>query len=258
MIDETQEPTSAEPPATPVTSVPPQPTASPAAPGLDPGIYAPDGKTWKSKYHGAEGTRMQVETARDQAEGRFTQQVQDLQQQLREALVKVTTLETQVQQLAAQTEAIPQLQGELDAAKQAAARANRLEVLMRHPDLLTVQVEETREVDGQPQTVAVNPFMGFIDSTTLEGDALDTMLTQMATALSVPPAAVVAPTPVTEGAAPQPAQPADTGGLDALRAEAMRWHQMKINAERGPNDEDPAEEERKAWQKFYQAQAATT
>lgn len=242
-------------PQAPTTTTPApvaQPPASPA-----PGLYAPDGKTWQSKFHGAEGRAQQVTQQRDTVVGGYEQRISDLQQELREAQAKVTTLEGQVQKLTGQVDAIPQLRGELDAAKSAAAKASRLQVLMRHPGLLSVQVEEEREVEGQTQTVQVNPFMQFVDSTTLEGDPLDAMLRQMASAMSVP-AVIPAPAPVVEGAAPQPATPAGESGADALRKEALGWHRLKINGEVGPNGEDPAAEEQKAWSAFYEAQGAAT
>jgi len=244
----TQQTTDTTTDATPVVTPAPvvQPPASPA-----PGLYAPDGKTWQSKFHGAEGRAQQVTQQRDTVVGGYEQRVEDSQQALRVAQAKVATLEGQVQQLTGQVDTIPQLRGELDAAKSAASKASRLQVLMKHPGLLSVQVEEEQE----GQTVQVNPFMQFIDSTTLEGDSLDAMLRQMASAMSVP-AATPAPAPIVEGAAPQPATPAGESGTDALRAEAMRWHQLKIDGGVGPNGEDPVEEEQKAWSKFYEAQGA--
>jgi len=242
----TDTPTDATPVVTPAPVV--QPPASPA-----PGLHAPDGKTWESKFFGAEGRAKQVTQTRDTVVGGYEQRIEDSQQALRVAQAKVTTLEGQVQQLTGQVDTIPQLRGELDAAKSAASKASRLQVLMRHPNLLAVQVEEEQE----GQTVQVNPFMQFVDSTTLEGNPLDAMLRQMASAMSVP-AATPAPAPVVEGAAPQPATPAGESGIDALRAEALRWHQLKIDGGVGPNGEDPVEEERKAWRQLYEAQGAAT
>ena len=239
-------------PAPAITTTTPAPVAQPPA-SPAPGLYAPDGKTWQSKFHGAEGRAQQVTQQRDTVVGGYEQRIEDSQQALRVAQAKVATLEGQVQQLTGQVDTIPQLRGELDAAKNAASKASRLQVLMKHPNLLAVQVEEEQE----GQAVQVNPFMQFVDSTTLEGDGLDAMLRQMASAMSVP-AATPAPAPVVEGAAPQPATPAGDGGTDALRVEAMRWHQLKIDGEVGPNGENPAEEEQKAWSKFYEAQGAAT
>lgn len=241
-------------PVTPAVTTPApvvQPPASPAPDLVDPRIYASDGKLWESKFFGAEGRAKQLTQQRDTVVGGYEQRIEDSQQALRVAQAKVTTLEGQVQQLTGQVDTIPQLRGELDAAKSAASKASRLQVLMKHPNLLAVQVEEEQE----GQTVQVNPFMQFIDSTTLEGDPLDAMLRQMASAMSVP---AVTPAPVVEGAAPQPATPAGESGTDALRAEAMRWHQLKIDGGVGPNKEDPVEEEQKAWSKFYEAQGAAT
>lgn len=225
-----------------------EPTKTPAptpSPSLDPQIYAEDGKTWKSKCHGAQGRLKQVEKQRDTQTGGFEQTIQDLGQAVHEKSARIVTLEAQVGELTTRAESIPQLQGQLDAATNKAEKAGRLEVLMKHPRLLSVQVEE--QVEGQ-DPVKVNPFMKLIESTTLGGEDLDQELRRLAAAFQQPPE-----NPVVEGATPPSPVPSDTTDVEALTTIAMELHEKAIAGKVGARDE-----ERKAWAKVYEAQSKPT
>jgi len=236
-----------EPPEGPATT--PAPPLSPVTPGLNSDIYADDGKTWKSKYHGIVGRLKVVEGKRDTEIGKRDQQIADVQQSTHEREAKVVALEADVARLTAEVQTIPQLRGELDAAVVGAKRASKLEVLMQYPALLTMQVEEEQQAEGQeePVKVQVNPFMRLIEATTLVGDELAQELQRLVSVL--PSTGTVTAAPVVEGAAPQPAQPADTNDVEALRAKALELHQEVIAGK------PVREEEYKAWAALYKAQS---
>lgn len=241
----------------------PQPAVSPTVtPGPDQMVYAPDGKTWKSKYLGADGTRLQVEEARAREQGRYEQQIKEFEQQVHQLNAEIERLKSEAGALTEQIETIPGLRTELDELKKRATEADRLRTLMRYPNLLAVEIEEQRRVEGQeePETVKLNPFLALIENTTLSDQALEqeigrlaTILPQLANVGPVP----AQPQPVTEGAVPQPAQPVPTTDVDACRAEAMKWHQVKLSGQSGPNGEDPVQMEQQAWEKYYEAMAAS-
>ena len=44
--------------------------------------------------------------------------------------------------------------------------------------------------------------------------------------------------------------------MASWRQEALKWHALKLAGELGPNGEDPAQMEREAWNKMYEAQSA--
>lgn len=251
MPKETQDSTEVSPGAdsTPVALTPPP---SQSSPGLDARIYDADGKTWQSKFHGAQGRLMQVEAQKDKKIGALQQQVDAFQEEINQKDIKIGALETQITQLTGEIQTIPQLQGELDNVKKKANRADKLDILMRHPCLLSMQVEEQQTIEGQdePVTVKVNPFVRLIESTTLSGDALEQELVRLSAVL---PSAASATAPVVEGAAPAPVTPSDTNDLTALQAKAIEWHEKTIAGKPGAK-----EKEREAWGKFYEAQSKTT
>lgn len=257
---EQTEPQAVAEPTPPVTSpTPPTPGPSSTYTPVDQMVYAPDGKTWKSKFHGAEGHRTQIEEQRDTQRGALEQKVMGLEQQLREAQAQVSSLTNEVSALTEQANTIPQLQEQLTTVRQQAAEAARLRILMKHPQLLGVQIEEQRAVEGQeePEVVQVNPYMKFIQTTTMEGDELDQALGQLTAVLAqLPSVGPVTPEPVVEGAVPQPAQPTGTTDVDSCRQEALRWHALRLAGESGPNGEDSAQMEQEAWNKMYEAQSA--
>ena len=227
----------------------PAPPSSPVTPGPNPDIYADDGKTWKSKYHGIVGRLKVVEGKRDTEIGKRDQQITDAQQSIHEREARIIALEADVAKLTGEVQTIPELRGELDVAVKGAKRAGKLEILMRYPTLLTMQVEEERQVEGQeePVKVQVNPFMRLIEATTLAGDDLALELQRLVSVL--PSTAPVVATPVVEGAVPQPAQPTGTGDVDALRAKALELHAEVISGK------PVKDEEREAWQALYKAQS---
>ncbi len=263
MTDPTQQPTEGTtetPPAAPQTppaTTPPQPPASPK-PGLDPAVYAPDGKTWKDKYFGEQGRRQQVENQSATQAGSLEAQLEAAQRDVKVKEAEIARLSATIADQEQKIAAIPELQGQIDALTPQASRASRLELLTQFPSLLAVQVEEQYTPEGaeEPQTRQVNPFMSLINNTTLEGDALAQELRRMSTAIGTSPDA--APPPVVAGAVPPPAAPAPTSGAEALRAKAMEWHRLVTNGvTRTEDGKDPLEEERKAWSAVEEALRAT-
>lgn len=257
--------TPAAPPATPAASPPP---VSPATPGLDPAVYCPeDGKTWKSKFHGESGRRQQIETRLDQLTGRMEQQVTDLKGTGTEKDATIARLTAELAALQQTADSVPALQTQIVDLSKQAERAARLGILMQYPDLLAYQVAETRQPDdgGDPVEVVVRPFLDLIESTTLDGPALEQSLARLATALNVQRQALEAPPPAPEAVLPGQANPIAPGtppaptpadgaeSSSSWRKQAMEWHSLAILGHAGPNGEDAKAKEAECWDLMRQA-----
>lgn len=257
--------TDAAPPAsaTPVVAPPPAPaplpvtSPPPPAPGLNPDTHcAEDGKAWREKFFGAQGRLTQVEADLQKKIGRLEAQVAALQGGVNERDATIAALSQTADEMTSLREQLTTTQAE-------AAMARRLQALIRFPDLLTLTVTEEVTVgqgdDAATEMQTRNPVMAFLNSTTLEGDDLIAALQDLASAMGVraAPQAPVTPATTVAGAVPTPAAPAAPANeLDAARQEAMKWHQLGIEGKQGPNGENPAEEERKAWTKFRDLESA--
>jgi len=111
-------------------------------------------------------------------------------------------MQASVTTLAEQAKVIPTL-------TQRAAYADKLEIFLRFPELVSVQIEQEMPGDeGQePRKVMVNPYLEMLSTTSLTGDALAKHLAQLTLALpkqsqrapNTPPAP---PTPITQDSAP--------------------------------------------------------
>lgn len=232
----------------------PQEDKTQPQPGLDPKIYADDGKTWKEKFYGEQGRRGQVEAESAKALGGLQQQIKALQEAKKADGATIARLEATVAELEGQTGAIPELQEQVTSLSSKAEMADKLNVLMKYPKLLGYQVTEERTIEGEEEPVEeiVRPFLNLIQSTTLTGEALEKELVRLAKAL--PGDIKPSPSPETAGAAPSPPEPAGDGDSpDHWHEEAMKWHQMHIAGETGPNGEDPAKMEQEAWNKKREA-----
>lgn len=245
----------AVPVSPPAASPPPAPTAVPV-PGLNPDTHCQeDGKPWREKYYGADGRRQQVEA-------NLQRKIGELEAQIAASQAGLTERDATIAQLSQVTTEAATLREQLTTAQAEAAMAHRLQSLIQFPELLSLQViEEVTTGEGDDavmETHARNPVLTFLSSTTLEGDELVAALRDMAKAMGT--RAVPQPaTPVTTvaGAVPQPAAPAAPANeLDAARQEAMKWHQLAIERQTGPNGEDPAVEEQAAWDRFRKLQDA--
>ncbi len=218
-----------------------------------------DGKRWEAKFHGAQGRLQQVESALRQEIGALQAQISTLEDGVRERDAQIAQLSQAATEAATLREQIATLQAE-------AAKASRLQAVMRFPDLLSLTVtEEVTVVEGDAEHTEErtrNPVLTFLDNTTLEGDELIAALQDLAKATGRPSAPQAPAGDATAGAVPSPAAPATPASeIDAARQEAMRWHQDAIDGRHGPNGEDPREMEEKAWAHFRdlqrkQAQAA--
>lgn len=231
--------TTVAPPVTP----PVQPPA-----GLDPQIYClDDGKTWKTKFYGEQGRRGQIENQASQRTGTFEQQIKDMEAAANATGAETARLQARIAELEGQAGAIPGLQQQVTDLTTQAEKAAKLEVLLQYPTLLSYQVTEQQTPEGgEPVDVVVRPFLNLVNSTTLTGEALDTELRRLASAL---PGEGPAISPVAAGAAPPPPAPAGDGeSPDHWHQQALIWHQRRINGEAGEAGEDPAEMERKCWE----------
>jgi hypothetical protein len=234
------------------TSPPPQPPAS-QTPTLDPQVFAPDGKPWSAKFHGSSGALKQVQAEKAETEGALTQQIATLTAALGERDATIAQLQVQLGTAQEQLGGLDDLQGQITTLTEEAAKAQRYKLLVAHPELLNLRVEQQVQVEGQdePQTVTVNPAIDLIETSSLPLDKLESTIAQMAAAVgSAVPIAAPAQTPITGPTPPTPPAP-NVNDLDAA------WEKVKEAQER-INSLDASPEawnnHREAWAEYHRLQ----
>jgi len=242
---------------TPVAANPPtQPPASPATPTIPPfasdDIYAPDGKKWSDKFHGSAGALKQVQAEKAEEVGALAQQVSSMAAALKERDAAIAQREAQLETMKSQLGNLDELQTQITNLTAEAAKAQRYKLLVQHPGLLGLQVEQEVVVEGQeqPQKVVVNPAIQLIESSSMPLDQLQQTIAQMEAAIGKP-ATAAPPVPVTGGAIP-PAPARTEGNLDEAWAKVMAA-QERLNT--GDLSPDAWEAQRKAWAEYRELQA---
>jgi len=200
--------TQSTPPAYAHTASPsPAPTQVPYA---NEDVFAPDGKKWKDKYHGAQGYVKQKEAGWLADKGSQEAQLETLRQTIAERDATIASLTGQVSSLTETSGTIPALQEEIATLKLDAARAGKYQVAMRYPTLLSLRAEEEVPLpEGQEGTtkVVTNPVLDLIESSGLDSVQLELTLKRMVAAMSAPGIQMpTAPTTVSP-AVPTPVEP---------------------------------------------------
>lgn len=209
--------------ATPVTVADPKP-----AQGLErTDVFADDGKTWKSKFEGLKGSSMQSDARRRDAQAESEKQLGKLTATIGTKDSTIAQLNTEIAAKDALIDTIPDLKEQAEALQVEAAKADKYRAMMTFPELLAVMHTETAD-DGEVTTS--NPVLSLIENSTLEGDALTTMIAQLAGALPS------AQTPVTTGVIPTPA-PVETETVESLQAQADAAHARANAGESGAREE---------------------
>lgn len=232
---------------------PVQPPASPATPAIpsfaSDDIYAPDGKKWSDKFHGSSGALKQVQAEKAEESGLLAQQIATLTSALTERDAAIANGEARVAALQGQIPNLEELQTQITTLTEEAAKAQRYKLLLQHPGMLNLQVEQEVIVEGQetPQKVMVNPAVQLVENTTMPLDQLQQTIAQMEAAIGKPGAAL----PVTDGALPPAPAPA-TDNLDGS------WKKVQAAQDRlnsGDLSPDAWDEQRKAWSDYKALQA---
>lgn len=166
----------------------PRPTAQPRSPepslpvhGRE-DIFAKDGSMWRDKFNGAQG---QIGNLNNQI-SRLKQEMEDMggghSSELQAKDDQISQLQSEIDQLQQTTGTIPGLQEQLEQLKPKAVMADRYRMVMRYPGVLNLSVEEEVQVEGEdePQVVSVNPVLQLIETTTLEGEALEQAVKRLA------------------------------------------------------------------------------
>ena len=214
------------------TSTPPTATvASPQpAQGLErTDVFADDGKTWKSKFEGLKGSSLQSDARRRDMQVEFDKQLGQMTATIRTKDSTIAQLNTEIAAKDALIDTIPGLKEQMEALQAEASKADKYRAMMTFPELLSVMYTETTD-NGE---VTTNPILSLIENSTLEGDALNTMIAQLAGAL---PSAQTPITPVTTGVIPTPT-PVETETVESLQAQADAAHQRANAGEEGALEE---------------------
>lgn len=205
------------PPATPVS--PTQP-GTPPNPSSNPGAGGP----YEKLYNDMRSRAIRAEKELDDERARLGAEIKELKQQLAERDNAITQLNANVAKLADETAEIPNLQKRIKELTREAELGRKFRSAMNYPDLLTVQVEE--EVEGQDEPVVTNPVLSLIESSNLEGEALEAVLRQMNAAL---PQQSGTPAPTTPPpTAPAPAEPLEDDSPEFWEREVDRIHKAMI------------------------------
>lgn len=188
-------------------------------------VFAPDGKKWKDKFHGAQGYVKQKEAGWLADKGSLDAQVETLQQTIGERDANIASLTGQVSGLIETSDTIPALQGEIATLKLEAAKASKYQVAMRYPTLLSLRVEEEvpppEGQEGEPTKVVTNPVLDLIESSGLDSVQLELTLRRMVTAMSVPSAQLPTTPTTVSPAVPAPVEPVAGGDKEAWVAKAQ-------------------------------------
>lgn len=233
--------------ATPLTATPAAAPAPTPSPSPNPDIIDPEtGRAWKIRFHGAHGARLQAERELAEVTGKFEQAIKTLQETLNARDAELAAANSRLAALEEQTGAIPALQEQNKELAQMAMMADKYKLLMRYPNLLSINVEEQAD-EG---TGRVNPVLSLIESTTMPLGDLERTLQQMTQAIPVDRAPV---RPAASAPAIPQAPPQQNEGEDISAAWA-RIQEVKLRLNESPNDLQLQQEFREAWQRYYAAQ----
>jgi len=202
------------------------------APYANEDVFAPDGKKWKDKYHGAQGYVKQKEAGWLTDKGSLDAQVETLRQTTAERDATIASLTGRVSSLTETSGTIPALQEEIAKLKLDAAKASKYQVAMRYPTLLSLRVEEEVPLpEGQEGTtkVVTNPVLDLIESSGLDSVQLELTLRRMVAAMSVPGVQLPATPTTVSPAVPAPVEPIAGDDKAAWIAKA-RDAQARVNS----------------------------
>ena len=240
----------------PVGTIPAQPPASPATPTIpsfaSDDIYAPDGKKWADKFHGSSGALKQVQAEKAEEVGALAQQVASVAEALKTRDAAIAQRDVQLDAMRGQVGNLEELQTQMTTLTEEAARAQRYKLLLQHPGLLALQVEQEVTVEGQetPQKIMVNPAIQLIETSTLPLDQLQQTIALMDAAIGKP-AALVPVAPVTDGAIPPAPAPASSNLDTAWKS--VQEAQDRLNS--GDLTVEAWDAQRKAWAEYRSLQA---
>jgi hypothetical protein len=174
----------------------------------------------------------------------------------------IVNLTSQVDSLAGPAEQVPQLTEQIQELTKKAAKADKYRMLMAHPQLLQMQVEQPVEPAGEgeePTTRTVNPLLELVESSDMSGEALQATLSQLVAAM---PSVGPLPQAIQQGSppptqpppmAPAPGEPLNTNDIESWYAKAREAHQL-LNT----GDMSAQQAFNEAWDNINRLNAAST
>jgi predicted nuclease with TOPRIM domain len=192
-------------------------------------VFADDGKLWREKFHGVHGRVQQLEREKSELAGEM-EDLETKNDSLRAEIDTredaITQLNTRIDELSAVESRVDELKQERDTLAERADLADKLDVLMDYPELLTRKVtEEVETEDGEVVEESHNPYLDLVKSSNLEGDALRSQIDRLARTLGEEPASKSEPEADKDmsGASPEPGQPMEeTPEMHRAKAEELR------------------------------------
>lgn len=169
---------------------------------------------------------MQAQATWNEKEGMLTQNVQSLQAQLTTMQEQLVAAQAQSSTLQTQVDGIAALQEQAGHAQELELQVDRLGTIMDYPEIIAQGQDVTTGEGDDAVTERQNPFMDMLMSSTLETEDFEKMVNQMAErlragqpvpALSEPPE----PAPTVPVGTPPPPAPTEGDTLAALKQKAM-------------------------------------
>lgn len=189
-------------------------------------IFADDGKTWRDKFHGAQGHAQQLQDKHSKELDGIRQQVDELQGLVSEKDTSIAKLTENLSKAAQQLGELQALQERIPELEKQARISERYRALMEYPELLNLQVEDViKDEEGEEHEMVFNPVIDLVENTTLEGDSLRAAIKRLGNAFGASQQRVINTDSdeVTPGAAPAPGEPVEQDA-DYWRDKAQEFH----------------------------------
>jgi hypothetical protein len=193
----------------------PTPSApKPSSPNVGPTydralVYDEDGKLWKDKFLGREGHVQQVRKQLEEAQKEHGDALKELQAELEKRQGTIETLNSKLVSAGEQLGELQGLKDRIPELEEDARKAAKLEAIMEYPELISLQVKDVVEVDGEEHELLVNPIIDLVQNTNLEGDELRMRIRRLSQVIQAKQPAEPVSTVVTDGAAPAPGEPVE-------------------------------------------------
>jgi uncharacterized coiled-coil protein SlyX len=200
-------------------------------------IFADDGKTWRDKFHGAQGLAQQLKGKHEKELGDIQKQIEELQGLVSEKNGSIAQLTDKLSGAAEQLGELQALRERLPELENQARVTERYRALMEYPELLNLQqTDVVKTDDGEEVEMVFNPVIDLVESTTLEGDDLRAAIKRLSSAFGNSQHTVTSDSndEVTPGAAPAPGEPVEQDA-DYWRDKAQGYH-AELKADPDNND----------------------
>jgi len=196
--------------------------ASPSPPVAIPpsSTVLPSDTKYREQYDGLRGAFKAARTQWDETRGGLEEQLRSTKSELELLRQQSTQLTTQNTTFQEQLTALPGLQERAGLAEAMELQLERMEIIMRHPQIIARTAVVTVGEGDTAHEERQNPFMDMLLSSTVSGDDFLAMVNQIAGQLNVPAATPITTSPVTAASAPPPTPAPGDETIESLLKQA--------------------------------------